>query len=113
MYKKFITPVYILNIIFQSVLNLLTPAALMFLLAYLIDRNTQVGGWIYALFTVFGFIIGLFSMISFILRACTALEALERQHAEAERVLTLKKKADAGSSDNAAGGAEEDSPNEQ
>ena len=92
MYKKFITPVYLLNIIFQSIFSLLTPAALMFLCAYLIDRNTEVGGWIYAVLIVLGIIIGLFSMISFILRAGAALEALEKQHAESEREKRLKER---------------------
>ena len=92
MYKKFITPVYLLNIILQSIFSLLTPAALMFLCAYLIDRNTEVGGWIYAVLIVVGIIIGLFSMISFILRAGAALEALEKQHAESEREKRLKER---------------------
>ena len=80
MYRKFITPVYILNIIFQSIFDLLTPAAIAFLGAWLLDRYTDVGGWIYAVFITVGVMIGFFSMIMFIVRATAALEAIEKQN---------------------------------
>ena len=82
MYKKFITPVYIVNIIFQSVFDLLTPAAIAFFIAWLLDEYTQVGGWIYAVLITPGFLLGFWSMITFILRAFSALEALEKQNRE-------------------------------
>ena len=82
MYKKFITPVYVLNIIFQSVFDLLTPAGIAFLAAWLLDKYTEVGGWIYAALITPGILIGFFSMISFILRATAALAALEKQNKE-------------------------------
>ena len=82
MYRKFITPVYILNIVFQSVFNLLTPAGIAFLAAWLLDTYTEVGGWIYALLITVGVLAGFYSMIVFILRAMAALDALEKQNQE-------------------------------
>ena len=82
MYRKFITPVYILNIVFQSFFNLLTPAGIAFLAAWLLDTYTEVGGWIYALLITVGVLAGFYSMIVFILRAMAALDALEKQNKE-------------------------------
>lgn len=82
MYKKFITPVYILNIVFQSLFDLVTPAAIAFFGAWLLDSYTEVGGWIYAALITPGVIIGFYSMICFIIRALAALEALEKQRSK-------------------------------
>lgn len=82
MYKKFVTPVYILNIIFQSLFNLVTPAALMFFIARYLDSTTEVGGWIYAVLITAGVLFGFFMMISFIIKASAALEAIEKQNSE-------------------------------
>ena len=93
MYRKFITPVYILNIVFQSFFNLLTPAGIAFLAAWLLDTYTEVGGWIYALLITVGVLAGFYSMIVFILRAMAALDALEKQNKEKyERSSDTRKK---------------------
>lgn len=93
MYRKFITPVYILNIVFQSLFSLLTPAGLAFLSAWLLDKYTSVGGWIYALLITLGVLVGFYSMINFILRAMAALDALEKQNREKyEKTTTPEKK---------------------
>ena len=81
-YNKVLTPVYIVNIIFQSFISLISPAAVMLLIAFLLDKYTSVGGWIYAPLVTVGIICGFFSMISFIIRAMSALEAIEKQNAE-------------------------------
>ena len=81
-YGRIISPLYIINIIFQAFISLISPAALMLLVAWLLDRHTSVGGWIYAVLITGGVITGFISMISFILRAMAALEAIEKQNKE-------------------------------
>ena len=81
-YNKVLTPIYIVNIIFQSFISLISPAAIMLLTAFLLNRYTSLGGWIYAPLITIGIICGFFSMISFIIKAMSALEAIEKQNAE-------------------------------
>lgn len=81
-YKKAVAPLYVVNIIFQSFVSLISPAAFMLLIAFLLDRYTSVGSWIYAVLITVGTVAGFFSMISFVLRAMTALEAIEKHNAE-------------------------------
>lgn len=81
-YGKIISPLYVINIIFQAFVSLISPAAIMLLAAWLIDKYTSVGGWIYAVLITLGVITGFFSMIRFVLRGMAALEALEKQHKE-------------------------------
>lgn len=81
-YKKAVAPIYVVNIIFQAFVSLISPAAFMLLIAFLLDRYTSVGGWIYPLLITLGTVAGFFSMISFVLRAMTALEAIEKQNAD-------------------------------
>ena len=84
MYKKFISPLYLLNMIFQSLISLASPIAIMFFFAYLAKKYTEVGDWIYVLFILLGVLFGLYSMICFILKASSAMEALEKQHKKEE-----------------------------
>lgn len=81
-YGKIISPLYIINIVFQSFISLVSPAALMLLASWLLDKYTSVGGWIYAVLITLGVITGFVSMIRFIIRGMAALEALERQQEE-------------------------------
>lgn len=81
-YGKLISPLYIINIVFQSFISLVSPAALMLLASWLLDKYTSVGGWIYAVLVTLGVITGFVSMIRFIIRGMAALEALERQQEE-------------------------------
>lgn len=74
-----------INIIFQAFISLISPAVLLFFVAWLLDRYTSVGGWIYAVCIIFGVICGFSSMISFIIKASRALEALEKQNSTSER----------------------------
>ena len=85
MYRKFITPIYLLNMIVQSLFSLVTPIGLMFAASYLLNTRAGVGGWIYALLVTLGALVGLWSMISFILKTSAAIESLEKQHKESQR----------------------------
>ena len=81
-YKKLITPVYVINIVFQSLLSLLSPIAIMLLLAWLIVTRLSAGTWVYVVFIMLGVFSGLYSMVVFILRACSALDAIEKQNTD-------------------------------
>ncbi len=83
-YKRIITPTYVINIVFQSIVSLLSPIAIMFLFAWLLDKYTPVGSWIYVVLILLGVFSGLYSMVVFILRASRALEAVERQNSSHE-----------------------------
>lgn len=83
MYKKFITPVYIINMVLQALFSLIAPIGLMLGVAYLLVTYASCPSWIYVIFIMLGVFSGLYSMVSFILGASRALEALERQHREA------------------------------
>ena len=85
MYKKFITPIYTVSIIFQSFFSLLTPVGLMWLFAWLLNTRAGVEPWIFAVCILIGVFIGLYSMVSFVIRASRALELLEKEHEEKAR----------------------------
>ena len=85
MYNKFVNVLYLLNIIFQSFLNLLTPIGLGLLISYVLTAYAGAPTWIYAPFTVFGVFVGLFSMIKFILSAMSALDRLEKEQKTREK----------------------------
>ena len=82
MYKGLVNALYLLNIIFQSFLNLLTPIGLGLLVSYLLTAYAGAPSWVWAVFTVFGVFVGLFSMIKFILSAMAALDRLEKEQKE-------------------------------
>ena len=81
-YQKLITPLYVFNIVFQSIISLLSPIAIMFLLAWLLVTKLSVGTWAYVVFIMLGVFTGLYSMVVFILRASRALEAIEKQNSK-------------------------------
>ena len=85
MYKKIANALYLLNIIFQSFLNLLTPIGLGLLLSYILTSRAGAPGWVYAPITIFGVFIGLLSMVKFILSATKALERLENEQKAREK----------------------------
>ena len=88
MHGRLITPIYVINMTIQAIVSLVTPMGLMFLFAWLLDKYTAVGPWIYVVFIILGVFLGLYSMISFIIKTGRAIEALEKQHAEARQRLT-------------------------
>ena len=77
-YKKFVGALYVMNIIAQSIVTLLTPAALMFFFAWLLVEKCSLPRWIYAVFITVGVIAGLISMVKFAISASEGLERLER-----------------------------------
>ena len=79
-YRRFITPLYVINITVQALVSLVSPILLMLLFAYLITKYTAAGGWVYVVFIMLGVFSGLYSMVVFILRAGRVLEAIEKQH---------------------------------
>ena len=79
MYGKFVSAMYLLNIIFQSFFDLALPIGLSILASWLLVEKAGAGGWIYAPLVIVGVAIGFTSMIRFILGATKALDRLEEQ----------------------------------
>jgi len=92
MYRKFVSAVYVLNIIFQSFFNLALPIGLSVLCSRLIVEWAGAPGWIYAPLVIAGVVIGFISMIKFILSAMRALERLEAERSAAHRQHREKRK---------------------
>ena len=84
-YRGLITPLYVINIVFQSLLSLLSPVAIMLIGAYLLNTYAEVGPWIYVVLIMLGVFSGLYSMVVFILRAFRALDAIEKGRLKKER----------------------------
>ena len=79
-----LSAIYVLNIVFQSLFNLVTPALLFFCLAWLFVKKFSAPEWIYAIAITLGLILGLISMVKFILVAMKNLERLENQTGKAD-----------------------------
>ena len=79
MYGKFVSAMYLLNIIFQSFFNLAAPIGLSILASWLLVEKAGADGWVYAPLVLVGVAIGFVSMIRFILSATRALDRLEEQ----------------------------------
>ena len=79
MKSKAFSALYTLNIIFQGLFNLVTPAALLFFISYLFIKKAGAPEWIYAITLPVGIFFGLYSMVKFILAAMKALDRLENQ----------------------------------
>ena len=71
---------YAMNIVGQAVFSLLTPAALLFCVSWLLVKRASAPEWIYAVLIPIGIIAGLVSMVKFVLSATSALERLEKQN---------------------------------
>lgn len=82
MYRRFINAMYVLNILFQAIFDLLLPIGLGVLGAFLPTKYTEIGGWIWAVLPVLGAFTGLYSMIKFILSAMAGLQRLEKEQKE-------------------------------
>ena len=94
MHKKWISALYSLNIIFQSFFSLLSPIAVMLLLAFLSVEKLGAPNWAYVPFIILGVFSGLFSMVRFILVASRSVNALEEEHKrtdEERRKITEKR----------------------
>ena len=71
---------YAVNIIGKAIFTLLTPAALMFGISWLLVSRAGAPSWIYAVFISVGIIAGLVSMVKFVINATSNLERLEKQN---------------------------------
>ena len=85
MYGKFVSAMYVINILFQSLFNLASPILLMLLFAWLLVSKLSAPAWLYAVFGVVGATVGFYSMIKFIITASTALERLEKERDERKK----------------------------
>lgn len=82
MYKNFVSSLYVLNIIIQCIFTLLSPAALMLLVSWLLVSKAGAPGWLYAPLIIVGVLVGLVSMVRFAIVASEGLERLEKQKKE-------------------------------
>ena len=80
MYKKLVSALYMMNIVAQSIVTLLIPAGLMFLLSWLLVSKCFMPTWLYAVLIPIGVISGFVSMIKFVIRAGESVERLEKQN---------------------------------
>ena len=80
MYKKFVSALYVVNIVSQAIFTLLIPIGLGALISYLLTEFANVGPWIWAVTIPLGAISGIYSMIKFILSAMAGLDRLEKEH---------------------------------
>lgn len=79
MYQRFTGALYVINIIMQAALTLLTPAGVMFLISWLLVNKCGAPTWIYAITITVGVLAGFISMIRFVISASEGLERLERE----------------------------------
>lgn len=79
MYRRFIGIMYVMNIVFQAIFTLITPAALCWLIGWLLVSYASLDKWIYAPLITVGILAGFVSMIKFVLSAMSAYERLEKQ----------------------------------
>lgn len=84
MYRKLVSAMYVLNILFQSLFNLATPILLMLGLSWLLVSKCGAPEWLYAIFGVLGVLVGFVSMIKFILSAMSSLEKLEKEQRDSD-----------------------------
>ena len=85
MYKNLVGALYVMNIVFQCVLTLVFPAALMFFVSWLFISKLSAPVWLYAILVPIGFVWGLVSMIKFAISASEGLERLEKQRGGARK----------------------------
>ena len=85
MYKKFISALYVINIVSQAIFTLLTPIALGFGISWLLVRYASVPSWIYAVLITLGALIGFYSMIKFVLSAMASLDRLEKSRSTSKK----------------------------
>ena len=100
MKRESIRAVHTLNIVFQSIFNLLWQMAFMVILAYLTIKYLEWPEWVYAPFILLGVLSGIWSMLKFILSASRSLEAIEKEHAAAKKAEAKRKKTNNGVHEN-------------
>ena len=81
LYKQTYGFVYVLNIVFQSIFNLLFQVGLGVLAGWLLTTYANSPDWVYVPSILLGVGTGILSMMKFILSAMKSLEAIEKQDA--------------------------------
>ena len=79
MYKKFVSVLYLINIVSQAIFTLLFPIGIGALLSYLLTTHLGTQPWIWAILITLGVISGFYSMVKFIITATASLEKLEKE----------------------------------
>ena len=80
MYKRTVSALYVVNIAFQAIFNLVCQIGLCILLSFLTVKYLSAPEWIYVPLILLGVFSGLYSMVRFILGAMKSLDRLEEQH---------------------------------
>ncbi len=78
MKRNFISAAYVINIVWQCILTLVIPAAILAFVAWLAVSRLGAPEWVYVPFIVLGVLIGFVSMIRFAISSSEGLERLER-----------------------------------
>ena len=84
-YGKFVSAVYIINVVIQGFFSLACPMGVGFLAAWLLVTKAGAGVFWYPVLIILGTFIGLYSMVKFILSTMAAVERLEKQREEKEK----------------------------
>ena len=92
MYKRIVSALYVINIVFQALFTILVPIALGFGIAWLLVSKASVQSWIYAVLIPLGALCGFYSMIKFVLSAMSALDRMEKQASDEKTNKTGKNK---------------------
>ena len=79
MYKKLVSTLYLLNIVFQAFYTLALPIGIGVLASFLLTEYASAPKWIWALLLILGVFTGLYSMIKYILTATKNLDRLEAE----------------------------------
>lgn len=82
---------YVVNVIFQSIVTLLMHIGGGLLLSWLLVEKCGLPSWLYALIIIIAVFSGIISMIRFILSSMNALNNLEKSHKEKRRKNESKK----------------------
>lgn len=85
MYKRHITLIYALNIMFQAIFTLALGIGVALLISYIATSNWGAPSWIYAPLVTVGVLTGLVSMLKYLFVAMRSLEKLEKQHEQDEK----------------------------
>ncbi len=76
--RKMYNAFYVVNIVFQSIFNLLFYIGVSLLVAWIVTEKLGLPNWIYVLFILVGTISGIISMMKFIITAMSSLESIEK-----------------------------------
>ena len=87
MYRKLMSALQMLNLLFQALYSLAFPIGVGALASYLLTKYASAPRCIWAVLILIGTFMGLYSMVKFLLSALSGLERLEkgREMADAER----------------------------